>query len=146
MNEEKGMSSMGIKAEEFLPKKNKWQVATIVLGFICMSLLAFMIYNNFGKDWKGKVCDRVKSGEIGTPSWFSENGTLITSGFIPLFTEENNQTYALTNSSILKEMLIDKKIYFVYRDGCSWCKLEKLQMDTLGFWEDYKSSGLTIGC
>jgi len=43
-------------------------------------------------------------------------------------------------------MLIDENIYFVYRDGCSWCELQKLQMETLSFWEQYKSSGLTISC
>ncbi len=121
-------------------KKNRFWNVIVILGFI--AFIAFGIYFVMGEikdkqevtndlQFSFDVCSKVS----GTPSWASENGSIIGVGYIP---------FGNASLEIVNEYLIPNKVYFVYSTGCGYCAK---QVQELGeTWNDYVKSNLTINC
>lgn len=130
-------------------KENKWKTGTFVLLGVILILIAYSSYNSYSKfnGWKSNICSEI----TGTPSWVDNEGDIIKSGYIQLISKSySNETERDLNYKavriLLKEALINEKITFVYRDGCSWCEKQIDKFKEVGFWEEYKNSGLTKSC
>jgi hypothetical protein len=130
-------------------KENIWKTGTIVLGSLCLILMGYMAYQSYDRyaSWKGDICSEI----TGTPSWVDNQGNILKSGYIPIIQQSvDNETikdnYYLALKQILVTGLINEKITFVYREGCSWCEKQIEEFKELGFWEEYENSGLTIMC
>jgi len=120
-------------------RENPYFTATISL-LICV--IAMILFNMYSADeqvngWKDDVCSDMVRYQIGTPSWFDNNGSLVYSGYIPMenFTREK-----------FEEVLIDNRIHLVYREGCGWCEKQIEEIKVLDTWEIYERKGLTIKC
>ena len=121
-------------------KKSRILDIFLILGYLVVGgIVAFLIFQGI-KDRGGvseelqfsvDVCSKVS----GTPSWASENGTIVGVGYLPFGNE---------SLKVVNEYLIPNKIYFVYSSGCGYCALQVKDFGET--WSKYVESGFTINC
>ena len=133
-----------------IKEENPWKTATLVLGLLCVILLAQGIHqdglneiNNLNSTEMNEslVCQLIQ----GTPSWVSNNGTILTAGykeFPTVVQDEQGLNYTINP---VKDYLIKEKIHLYYATGCGWCakQIEWFGEDN---WKAYQEANLTHDC
>ncbi|MFH1376193.1 MAG: hypothetical protein ABIH25_01010 [Candidatus Woesearchaeota archaeon] len=124
-------------------RSNIWIVTTIFLGIVIGLLFLTNLYpTSVGRSsengtWKDRVCSDLPRYQLGTPSWFDNDGNLIYKGYIDL----SNITV-----TEFETQFINNKVYMVHRNGCSWCEKQIEDLERIEMWKTYQDTGLTIHC
>ena len=120
-------------------RRNIWIIEFLVF-FIMAIILSYVLFNQQETEteiWQDNICGDLPKYQIGTPSWFDNQGNLVFKGYLNL---EN------ITPEIFNTQFIDSEIYLVYRNGCSWCEKQIQDLEQIELWDEYKLKGFTIDC
>lgn len=118
---------------------NTWKIGTIILAIAILFLMGWewIKADNYYNRWKNDVCEDMSRFGIGTPSWFSSEGILLISGYIPM----SNVSFETFEASFINE-----RVYLVKKDNCGWCQKQIEDMKNSNVYNRYEEEGLIITC